>query len=55
MNLWWLFGLIQIINAVYIPEVVICKQDDLTADCSNAQLNEIPETVNHNVSNDCQL
>lgn len=37
------------INSVYVPEVRICQQNGGIADCSNAELTNIPETVDRNV------
>lgn len=50
MNLCLLFFLLPIINGGHISQLRICQQDQAIADCSNAGLSSLPDTVNRNVS-----
>lgn len=50
MNLCLILAVLPVINSGYVPEVRVCQQDDGIADCSNAELTNIPETIDRNVS-----
>lgn len=50
MNLCLLFVILPVINGGHILELRICQQNDAIADCSNAGLSSLPDTVNRNVS-----
>lgn len=48
MNLFLIFLLLPV-KASHIPDIT-CQQNSFMADCSNANLDTIPDTVNRNVS-----
>lgn len=49
MVLWWIFQILPVITAIPVKDVWICQTDNFVVDCSNAGLNKIPESIDHNV------